>query len=74
MSAGSYLGRGLDAVVVVVGFQDDILVQAVQQPQEELQGIMLGVPSELGAVLGHGGLGKRREAEGQSLLMHRHAQ
>ena len=36
-----------------------VLMNSVQQPQEELQSIMLGVPSELGAVLGHDALQMR---------------
>lgn len=50
---GSYLSDRLGLVVIVVGGQIDVFVDTVQQPQEELQGIVLGITTELRSILGH---------------------
>ena len=42
-----------------VGLGAGILMHPVQEPEQELQSVMLGVPPELGGVLGHDAL--RRE-------------
>lgn len=39
----------------------DVFVDAVEQPQQELQSIVLGIPSELRAVLGHNRLEIKRQ-------------
>ena len=49
------------AGVVVVGAGVGVLVNPVQQPQEELQGVVLRVPPELGVVLGDDTLEERQE-------------
>lgn len=43
----SYLSESFGLVVVVVGGQIDVFMDAVQQPQEELQGVVLGIPTKL---------------------------
>lgn len=50
---GSYLSRGFGHVVVIVRGQIDVFVDAVQQPQEELQGVVLGITTKLWSILGH---------------------
>lgn len=59
----SYLSGGFGLVVVIVGGQIDVFVDAVQQPQEELQGVVLRVATKLRSVLGHYGLQRERERE-----------
>ena len=56
----SYLSGSFGLVVVIVGGQVDVFVDAVQQPQEELQGVVLGVTTKLGPVLGHNGLQEQK--------------
>lgn len=58
----SYLLRSFGLVVVVVRRQYDVFVDAVQQPQEEFQGVVLGVATKLGSVLGHDRLRGESEA------------
>jgi len=56
-------GFGLAAavsVVVVVRAGIGIFVNSVQEPEEELQGVVLRVTPKLRAVLGHHALGGRR--------------
>lgn len=43
----------------------DVLMQTVEEPKQELQGIMLGVSPELGAVLGYNHLEKGSRGEGR---------
>lgn len=58
-TAATWTNRLLDSylpgsfVVVIVGGQIDVFMDAVQQPQEELQSIVLGITTELRSILGH---------------------
>lgn len=57
----SYLPWGFGLVIVVAaGGQVDILMNSVQKPKQELQGVMLGVSSELGSILGYYTLERER--------------
>lgn len=49
----SYLSRSFGHVVVIVGGQVDVFMNTVQQPQEELQGVVLGITTKLCSILGH---------------------
>lgn len=50
-------GRFGSAAVVVVGGEVGILMHTVQEPEQKLQSIVLSIPLELRAVLGHSTLG-----------------
>lgn len=56
----SYLSRRSGLVVVIVGGQDDVFVDAIQQPQEEFQCVVLGVTTKLRSILGHYSLQERK--------------
>lgn len=49
----SYLSRSFGFVVVIVGGHTDVFMDAVQQPQEELQSVVLGITPKLWSILGH---------------------
>lgn len=57
----SYLPKSFDLVVVVVGSHVDIFVDSVEEPEEELQGVVLGITTKLWSIFGHDGLERRRE-------------
>lgn len=61
----SHLQWKLELVVVVVGGQVEVFVDAVQQPQQELQGVVLGVTPKLAPIFGHDGLEGAGEWEGE---------
>lgn len=60
-SSVCYLCRIFNLVVVVVAGQSDVFMNPVQQPQEKLQGVVLSVTTELGAILGDCSLKGRRQ-------------
>lgn len=68
----THLGVGFGLVVAAVTFVvwtgTGIFMYCVQQPEEELEGIVLRVPSELGAILGHCAL-RRRHIKNDFLLV-----
>jgi len=61
----SYLCGSFGGVVVVVGGHVDVLMDAVQQPQEKLQGVVLEVTAELRPVFGHYVLERRETHTGR---------
>lgn len=66
--AGSYLPGTFGLVVVVVGGQVDVFMDAVQQPQEELQGVVLGVATKLWSILGHYSLERGKSTRDESVF------
>lgn len=58
----SHLLWKLELVVVVVGRQVDVFVDTVQQPEQELQSVMLRITPKLASIFGNYGL--EREGEG----------
>lgn len=56
----SYLPGSFDLVVVVVRCQDDVFMDAIQQPQEEFQCIVLGIPTKLWSIPGHDSLEREK--------------
>lgn len=43
----SYLSQSFGFVVVIMAGQVDIFMNTIQQPQKELQGVMLGISTKL---------------------------
>lgn len=52
----SYPFTSFGCIIVIVRGQIDVFVDAIQQPQKELQGVVLGITTELRSKLGHDSL------------------
>lgn len=49
----SYLSQSFGFVVVIMAGQVDVFMNTIQQPQKELQGVMLWISTKLWSILGH---------------------
>lgn len=64
LSLIQYLSGGFAFVVVVcAGGGIDVLVNAVQEPQQEFQRVVLGISPELRAIFGHNALDGRKQGK-----------